>query len=290
MRKFLQKLIMWLLKPFLQPRPQGNPVQYGDLKKGDVLLKRTEAWESYLIMALDQGGYSHAALFDGEGVTDAGTQGVTRRAMFDDCDVYRFNGKVNPSDPVIDVAMDYVRQKLPYDYTALYLVGLLMVVRLITIPSLRIAVEFFGAILLAQIRKALEKMRREGKQAFTCSEFVATCYWDASDDRGVPFGLPIKLTNRHTPLWLPRDLASGHRESKAERLRRDVMLELSRVRPNLSEEQRRVQDAVRSMNSNPLNKDPIAGSPLMPAAFVSPGDLQHSPSLIFVGRYQASGR
>jgi hypothetical protein len=289
-REVLNRILCWVLRWFVKPLPPAEDIPLSALRKGDVVLKRTtDHWTSLLIMALDQGSYSHSGLFDGEKLIDSGTQGISRRDLFS-CDVYRFHDQAGreldpedlpplPAAPIIDQAEAYRNVPNVYGYTSLYLVGLLMVIRWITVPGLRLLVELFGGIILWQVHRLIDEMNRKGVVAFTCSELVTQCFWEPSDDKGDPYGLRIPLEERHSRLW--RTLSAA--PTRYERLLVRMARTLEGARPGLRAELERT----RGLHALGVGSAPIAGSPLLPAAFVSPGDLQHSPNLRLVGRYSA---
>jgi hypothetical protein len=291
-RALLHRLLCWLLARFVRPLPPADEIPFGALHRGDVVLKRTtDHWTSLLIMALDQGSYSHSGLFDGAQVIDSGTAGITRRELYS-CDVYRFHDAAGreldpedlpplPAGPIVDQAETYRKVPNRYSYTSLYLVGLLMVIGWITAPGLRLLVELFGGILLWQVHRLIDELNRKGTVEFTCSELVTQCFWQPSDDEGEPYGLRVRLEERHGRLWR----AVPGRPTRYERLLDRMARALEEARPGLLE----ALDETRRRRRLGVGTEAIAGSPLLPAAFVSPGDLQHSPSLRLVGRYAGPG-
>ena len=292
MRDLLHRFLCWLLRRFVRPLPPAEDIPLSALRRGDIVLKRTtDHWTSLLIMALDQGSYSHSGLFDGEQVIDSGTQGITRRELYG-CDVYRFHDAAGreldpeappplPSAPILDEAELYRSVPNQYGYTCLYPVALLMVVRWITAPGLRLLVELLGGIILWRVHRLIDEMNRTGTVAFTCSELVTQCFWQPSDDHGQPYGLRVRLEERHGRLWRAVPAHPNRYERLLERMARS----LERARPGLRE----ALAGVRGSRRLGIGADVIAGSQLLPAAFVSPGDLQHSPSLRLVGRYAGPG-
>lgn len=293
MRDLPHRFLCWVLAHFVRPPPPAEEIPFSALRRGDVVLKRTtDHWTSLLIMALDQGSYSHSGIFDGAHVIDSGTAGITRREPYR-CDVYRFHDaegrELDPEDlpplpagPIVDQAETYRKVPNRYSYTSLYLVGLLMVIRWIAAPGLRLLVELLGGIVLWRVHRLVDELGRKGTVEFTCSELVTQCFWQPSDDAGRPYGLRIRLEERHGRLW--RTVPGP--PTRYERLLDRMARALEEARPGLLE----ALEGMRRSRRLGVGAEAIAGSPLLPAAFVSPGDLQHSPSLRLVGRYAGPGR
>lgn len=252
-----------------------------ELRPGDVLLSLGDAWESRLIRWLDGGHYSHAGLYDGEGVIMSGVNGIERRPLYT-ADVYRFQHEGVPAgdgtlDPqvLVDQARIYLEVPNRYGYTTLYMVGLLMIMRRLAHPAWRrVLVEVLGGILLARIKEAMERDLPTGVIAVTCSELVTRVFCNARQVSGEPWDILIELDGRHDwPSWPP---TSG----RFERLMQEMEEVLAQANPRLPEQVSRARFAAQGSP----NQVVVAGGPLAPACFVSPGDLEHSRSFAQVGR------
>ena len=288
MPQWLEALLKIVLRRLAPPRPTGGtPVSRP--RPGDVLLKRTDHWESYLIMVLDGGAYSHCGVCalrrdpkasdEQIGVLHCNPGGIHWSEIPDPetWDVYRLRGAVSDLQPVLGVAWAYADSDNEYSYVSLYLAAILMVTRLFFRRRVRWLVVLFGGVIMWQLHRLIDWLRRQHKVAFTCSEYVTHNFWDAGDDSGHPFGIELELTQRHAYL-----AAQPWREdSRLGRLRRRALTALEEVRPQL----RATIEA--QAPAAPLPPTAIAGSALLPAAIISPGDLQYACNLGYVGPLSA---
>lgn len=264
-----------------------NQLDHADLHPGDVVLSMGSAWESWLIRLLDGGHYSHAGLYDGERVIMAGAYGIERRPLYT-ADVYRFHhdgvplgeGELNPQ-VLLDQARPLLEVPSRYGYTSLYLVGLLMIMRRLARPAWRrVLVEVLGGWLLKRLEVSIARFLPTGVVAMTCSELVTRVFCAARQATGAPFDILIELNGRHEwPAWT----ATGGR---FERIMQDLEEALADANPHLPEAVARARFAAQSA----ADRIVVAGGPLAPACFVSPGDLEHSASFRHVGRITVPSR
>ena len=120
-----------------------------------------------------------------------------------------------------------------------------------------------------------------------CSELVSEVFWNPSDAHGTPYGLPIKITNRHK---LKSPVLS-------EQLNESEMAEMNEF---LDEVEAAFEEAMpgfgKSLDAHCQTEDQIlsgaangteliGGSSLLPSMCVTPCDLQRSPALRLVGNY-----
>lgn len=268
------------------PRTSVKLLGAGDLRPGDVLLSTSWHWQAWLIRWLDRGDFSHAGLYDGERVITAGADGITRRPLYS-CEVFRPvpAGRVLERDSLndgrlLEQATVYLDERDAYVYTPLYLAGLLMIMRRLARPAWRrLLVELLGGLLLARLRRAIDRLPG-GVPAVTPSELVVRIFFAARQADGQPYHILVDPERHHVcPAWLPTSGRFEHLMQETE----DV---LARVNPDLPI----AVSQARSAAPAPSGTATVAGGPLAPACFVSPGDLQHSSSLIHLGRLVAPRR
>jgi len=261
-----------------------------DLKPGDLILSRAKlcipgGWESALIVLLDGGDYSHGAMFNGEAFVEMISAGIVaspprvKTHVHRYSHVYRFHdpdgadlGKHLPAAPVIDAANGYLNTINRYGYTELIMVAIILVLRgAFASPWQRACFEVLAGIVLSLLKRLIDKWRDERAVTMTCTQFVSQSYWDAHHATAEPYGLRIRIRDRH-------------RDRRAQRLSGllgRLHAELTRLDPALG----RSLTAQIEMRHDTMPEELIAGSPQLPANCVSPCDLQRSPSLTLLGRY-----
>jgi len=276
-----------------------------DLKVGDVLLSRGKCDTgkrfciSDLIVKLDGGDYSHAAFFDGEYFVQATTKGVqlSPPTILPEhqhyLHVYRFhdsNGKEldSPHLPSAEL-VNYARglNNIDYGYDELVLVGILLLMRRgVGIRLFRDAMEVLGGIGLVALRKWFRKILGKG-ETIVCSELVSEVFWNPSDNKGVPYALPIEITKRHR-LKLPSDdeLPTPEQLLECEEFQKELEAVFEEAMPGFSQaltEHRAEEEKILSGAANGMTIP--GGSKRLPSLCVSPCDLQRSPALRLVGNY-----
>ena len=278
-------------------RPKDPPkLTTGDLLPGDVLLsnairKDGSFWDELdkLILAIDQGDYSHASIWDGKYVIECLTTGVQihdplsmtleEQSLVDvyrfSLDGHRFGDPEWPVEPVLDAARAF--EGRGYGYTRLVLLGIVILTSEVPQqPILDALVRIIGDDLAKHIDEWLGK-----SDQMICSEVIAGAWWDAKATPAHKYGLPIEIGGtRHLLKIEDAEAESSEAESPAHaeflRLRNEVA---SRIQP--------VVPAPAEAPKGALTV--VAGSPPLPAGFVSPGDLQRSPSLSLVGTLKEPG-
>ena len=271
--------------------PTVAPLAATDLRPGDVLLSaaertlaRADPWVSWLIRWLDASDFSHAGLYDGEQVVTVGLHGIERRPLYP-CDVFRFHHEdtilgERDLDPkiLLQQGNSYLRASLAYRYHPLYLVGVLVIMRRFARPAWRrILVESLGGLLLEALRRSIDAHLPSGERAITGSELVARIFYDAARVSGRPYDILIELEARHRwRAWVP---TSGRFEH--------LIQEVEEVLSHANVDMPIAVSRARSAAPASFGVTVVAGGPLAPACFVSPGDLQHSPSFVHVGRIAA---
>ncbi len=163
-----------------------------DLLPGDILAFKGDPEDtiSKLIMKFTGSDVSHGAIFVQKEecvLAEAGLGGIHATRTRDDSTareayVMRHNkaGK-NGVEPVVPIAKDYVLQNLPYPYSDLILLGLILIFKhKVTRPLIsRVVVEFL-CLVAAELKKIIEDKKTPGKHTMVCSSYVYQCYLDAS--------------------------------------------------------------------------------------------------------------
>jgi len=148
---------------------------------------------SFLIMQLTNGSdVSHGAIFvqnKDNVLAESGEGGIHSRKMFDAADgreVYVLRHKdagPNGVEPVVPIAKNYVLQDLPYPYSDLILLGLILLFKKKVTKKIisRPVVEFL-CLVAAELKTIIEQQQTSGKHTMVCSSFVYQCYLDASKE------------------------------------------------------------------------------------------------------------
>jgi len=171
---------------------KSGKISVEDLLPGDILAFKGDPNDtiSSLIMDFTKSDVSHGAIFvqkQDNVLAEAGGDGIHARRMKDNADareayVMRHNkaGKYGV-EPVVPIAKDYVLQDLPYPYSDLILLGLILIFKHpITNQFLsRVVVEFL-CLVAAELKTIIEKEKTPGKHTMVCSSYVYQCYLDAS--------------------------------------------------------------------------------------------------------------
>ena len=147
---------------------------------------------SRLIMDLTNGSdVSHGALFiqnKDNVLAESSGDGIHSRKMIEDLangrEVYVLRHKdagPNGIEAVVPIAKNYVLQDLPYPYSDLILLGLILVFKKnISRKWISQSVVEFLCLVAAELKTIIEKQRTSGKHTMVCSSFVYQCYLDAS--------------------------------------------------------------------------------------------------------------
>lgn len=279
-------------------RPSNPPtISQSDMLPGDVILSAgsteglsKDALLDRAILAIDQGNYTHSSLWDGQHVIEALTGGV----KIDDplsltlenqalVDVYRFHDDGHgfrepdwPVAPLLAAARSF--EGYTYGYTKLVLAGVLLLT--CEIPDNRV-MQVLLKLVEMPILDEVEKWLKD-EHSMVCSEVVAEGYWDARTDPQNKYGLPIVLDgHRHFPNLGEHQAAFAAAQQDAKTPAGE--LELHRIRAKLAELFEKHDTPLQPRAPVRAGVTYIAGSPELPAAFVTPGDLQRSPNLELVG-------
>lgn len=171
---------------------KAGKISVNDLLPGDILAFKGDINDdiSKLIMKFTGSDVSHGAIFvqnKDNVLAEAGGDGIHARRMKDNSNareayVMRHNkaGK-NGVEPVVPIAKAYVLQDLPYPYSDLILLGLILIFKhKVTRPLMsRVVVEFL-CLVAAELKKIIEDKNTPGKHTMVCSSYVYQCYLDAS--------------------------------------------------------------------------------------------------------------
>lgn len=166
------------------------------LLPGDILGFKGDSRDpvSFLIMELTGGSdVSHGALFlqnKDNVLAESGGDGIHSRKMIEDLvsgrEVYVLRHKdagPNGVEPVVPIAKDYVLQDLPYPYSDLILLGLILVFKKkISKKWISRPVVEFLCLVAAELKTIIEQQKTSGKHTMVCSSFVYQCYLDASKE------------------------------------------------------------------------------------------------------------
>ena len=182
-----------------------------DLVPGDILTFEGEESDdiSSLIMLLTNSMVTHGALYfqnsPVEALADAGRDGIHAHEVIEKEDsrcayVCRLQ-KDSKGDfftdseilPVLKSAMGYIKSDLPYPFSDLALLAMILVFKDCSHVSIKQRV-IIGIlkIVAAEIKKLIDQKKHKGKHTMVCSSFVYQCYQDASKDAP---RLKIKLHN-----------------------------------------------------------------------------------------------
>lgn len=148
---------------------------------------------SRLIMYLTNGSdVSHGAIFvqnKDNVLAESGDGGIHSHKMFDADDgrevyVLRHNdADSNGVEQIVPIAKDYVLQNLPYPYSDLILLGLILLFKKnLTKKIISKPVVEFMCLVAAELKTIVEQQKTSGKHTMVCSSFVYQCYLDASKE------------------------------------------------------------------------------------------------------------
>ncbi|MBR4784124.1 MAG: hypothetical protein IK012_02585 [Fibrobacter sp.] len=182
-----------------------------DLRPGDILTFEGEDDHgiSSAIMMLTNSKVTHGALYfqdsPVEALADAGQSGLHAHEVIDKEDsrcayVCRLQ-KNDKGDlfsdselyPVLHSAKGYLDLKMPYPYSDLVLLAMILIFKDISHVNIKQHV-IIGIlkIVAAEIKKLIDEKKHKGEHTMVCSSFVYQCYLDASKNNK---DLKIKLSN-----------------------------------------------------------------------------------------------
>jgi hypothetical protein len=177
-------------------------VPVSTLQDGDVLLYHGTAFISRMILLLDGGDYSHAAVFRANHITEALGGGITINqvaASVASCkfvDVYRFvkdgeklGSATYPIPPLNTAIENYETHPQRYAYEQILLLALLCSTRKLNAVTHMPGFAMIVRNILDTASDEVAKIIGAGKEPVICSELVYRCYSDA--DTNGKYKLPI---------------------------------------------------------------------------------------------------
>ena len=176
-------------------------IELKDLKPGDILIFDGEEGSliSNLIMLFTHSSVTHGALFVQNGneaaLADSGECGIKMHLVQSNPDargvhVRRLTKEGGFGDdydkivaPVVEIARDYARQGLPYPYSDLVLLAMILIYKDVSHVNLKQAVVIkLLQVVAAELKTLIDEKFHDGKHTMVCSSFVYQCFLDASKD------------------------------------------------------------------------------------------------------------
>jgi hypothetical protein len=283
-----------------------------DLRPGDVLLSCGFDAISRLISKMDGGAYSHTAVWDGENVVEAITQGVGKFPLHEETDaqwyvdVYRWHTDTQPPhmmgepeyppDPVTKRAGEIAATKAKYAYDKLLMGAFLIWVS--KQPDdvwLRKLIRLYGDDIERWIN---DHILNQDSRGITCTEVVCNSFWEAAPPPRLPHDYKISIRidgsrNFRGLSYLRAKLADNSASAPQSASEYDAiamkfgLLYLRAMRfedaqfSNLENLQSRHADVAGTARG--LGPTAVVGDGV-PPFFVSPRELQQSPNLVCIGR------
>jgi hypothetical protein len=280
------------------PRPQGRALGSEDLLPGDILLSRGNSQISELIVAADHASYSHGAIWSGSSIIESTLKdGVAEQAASGDRDVYRFveTGRDTPAflgeeerQKIVAAARKQVGNR--YDTTEIHLLAVVFNKWWLTERPRR---SLAAAVLEALGGSRAEKLRNWLQTVYgrsaprICTELVALAYFESGHGLRV-----LPTAERPAAPALPRDEAPTEPQLSVQAAQLNVS-----VHQTLWANDEAVSVVARALDVpaadakgilfGDLAYDSETGAPI---GIVTPGDLQFSPSLRFIGNFDRTER
>lgn len=172
-----------------------------ELTEGDVLLFSPEegSFISWAITFLTNAPVSHAAMLYQktpltiieESPPQVAVNDALKRFKGRTIYVYRHTTQQNLS-PVINAATEHRNNLDPYDNASLYIVGLLLLYKKVSLPTLaqKVTLRILKK-LTATLTQFLQRHKNPGKMPMVCSQFVAQCFEDAGNQYQLHFDHPL---------------------------------------------------------------------------------------------------
>ncbi|MFD1260746.1 hypothetical protein [Entomomonas asaccharolytica] len=185
-------------------------MQINDLKEGDILLFSAEkgSFISWAITFLTNAPVSHAAMY-----YNANNQSIIEETppqvaindaakRFKERIIYVQRLDTNlPLQPVIDKATNYLNNAEPYDKYGLYIVGLLLIYKKVSLNTRaqKVVIRILKK-LTASITNYIHEHKTPGKTPMVCSQFVAQCFADAGANYQLKFKNSVLQANDSSSL------------------------------------------------------------------------------------------
>lgn len=189
----------------LKKQATEKELSLSDLRPGDILtfIGENTLLDNLIMRLTNHSDVSHGALYvqkDDENwiLADAGQNGIHAHVLsqnFEDVNpdlgdeireiyVSRHDSAGTAGVlPVVNIAKDYVFQDLPYPYSDLLLLGMILIYKNVTDVSLKhnVVVEFLR-VLTAEVKTWIDAHRKNPAHTMVCSSYVYQCYLDASKE------------------------------------------------------------------------------------------------------------
>lgn len=282
------------------PRPTKPRIEASELKPGDILLSRGDTQISNAIVGGDGGSYSHAALWSGTGVIECVLKGTSEHALDGDRDVYR-HPQLTPTaaDAIVCFGRDQLGEQ--YAYTELMMLGMLFAVGINPSRSIvDLALHLLGGGRAENLQRFFDDLA-SGRAPRVCTELVALAYFRVEFPkfalRVTPKAARPKVAAVKTQGLLVKPAAFHVDTSVEAAASLEALTDLraschqlfvkSQLLPPLEAappaNQGTIETALepKKLLSGSVALDAVGGHRL---GVVTPGDLQFSPSLQFVGR------
>ncbi len=285
------------------PAPRDcPPITKTDLRPGDVLLSYgSDDWIDRLITKLDDGIYSHAAVWDGVCVVEATLRGVLRTTLEDEetqayLDAYRWQSMPPdvhplgedgyPFPPVTQQADQIAAQGPKYSYHKLMLAA--VVIAMSKLPATAERREAVRRV-LSKIEAWIEEYIKPDTRGMTCTEVVSTSYWKAVPQGKYAVNVRIDGSRDSQLVAAVAQLAQGAKVPRAaseyEELKRRCFTRFLQAARDVKPDQLTRFAAAHSRAFK--GRQPIvvpAGGEDLPLALITPRDFQRSPDLKCIGR------
>ncbi|PWC13661.1 hypothetical protein B4923_06855 [Brenneria roseae subsp. americana] len=171
------------------PKELTNTLLPEELNEGDVLLFSPEkgSFISWAITFLTNAPVSHAAMLYKKSplsiIEESPPQVAVNEALhrFHDRTIYVYrHASQQELSPVITAATLHRNNLEPYDNASLYIVGILLLYKKISFPTLaqKVILRILKK-LTATLTQYLQQHKNPGKMPMVCSQFVAQCFEDA---------------------------------------------------------------------------------------------------------------
>ena len=265
------------------PRPVGRQLAPTDLRPADVLLSRGTSEISDAIVAADGASYSHAALWSGERVIEAVLEGILERDLIGERDVYRFGSHDSDlPDACAQRIVRFARQQVGQVYarSELFMLGVLFSMGLApSRPVLDMALRALGGPRAEALAAWLQSLV-PAREPMMCSELVARAYYDADLERRYALQVVERAARPAAPETLsPRGLGmtAGAHDSEGAAALSELQAACARLVATGGVD---VDARSRKLWVGQIAQRAGKGAPL---GVVTPGDLQFSTSLRFVG-------
>jgi hypothetical protein len=279
------------------PRPKGRVLGSADLLPGDILLSRGDSHISDLIVEADHASYSHGALWSGTGIVESTLNGgVAEQAASGNRDVYRFSetGRDTPTflgDEELKKIVTAARKQVGnrYDTTEIHLLAVVFNKWWLTErPRRSLAASILDALgggRAERLRNWLQAIYASSAPRI-CTELVALAYFESGH------GLCVLPTPKRPARALQRDEETNEPDLSAQAAQLNVS-----VYQTLWANDEAIGAVARALGVpaadakgilfGDLAYDSETGAPI---GIVTPGDLQFSPSLRFIGNFDATER